>query len=318
MAELTGADEFAHVPGEGSWQENYAFYGGNAALTEGLSLHLQHVARDGTLDVRAGVTVGGVSTTTTTHSSGEDCFASPGLTVEVVEPFRRWRLRYEGRGFVGPDADGWYFTQDGDVPFGFDVELTTRHHPVFVSELAAKLFADDPGAREMGIWFVANHYQAGAEWTGRLFSGDTVTEASGLLVRDHTWGPRDIRIDDIFWTPMVFDGARRFVASSCALYDGVWRSYFIEADETGIVHVLPDYRVRTNAVASRPAFTAADSIAVGDGVVRRFTHPRGVHVPAGRKKTFQGSTRGLVNFLAEVHSDASVGFGTVQYVPIRP
>ena len=59
-------------------------------------------------------------------------------------------------------------------------------------------------------------------------------------------------------------------------------------------------------------------VAVGDGVVRRFTYPRGVHVPSGRKKTFQGTTRGLVNFLTEVRSDTSVGFGTVQYVPITP
>jgi hypothetical protein len=46
---------------------------------------------------------------------GSDCYAIPGLDVDVIAPLERLRFRYQGLGFRGVDAEGFPATRRREV-----------------------------------------------------------------------------------------------------------------------------------------------------------------------------------------------------------
>jgi len=183
METVSQSDEFHHdpVPGK-NWQENYVFHAWDPARNSGWFIHLGHIFDEGLIDVRVSTIIDGEVTSATVQAPGADCLAAPGVDVKAVVPLERLKIRYSGSGARGPDDDGFFGERKGDVPFGFDIEMISEHPAVTWTEVTRKLNMDPLRS--------GTRYEQGARWKGRLWSGDQVIEAEGLLVRDHSWGPR--------------------------------------------------------------------------------------------------------------------------------
>ncbi len=251
---LNLSDEYAHNPTDvANWQENYVWHAWNPQTRCGWNLHLGRIAEEGLVDVRAHVIIAGEVTAGSRQEPGDDSFAATGLDVDIDTAFERVRVRYQDVGSRGPDAGGWYGREAGDTPFGFDMQMQTLH-PVFDA-------SEYPIVREHLLDAEGNHYEVGAAWTGRLWSGATEIEASGLLVRDHSWGGRTWSWDALFWVPMVFDDSRVFGFNWTQRFEGSWTSGSVFLDESGRIDAVDDFWVRSVATQYPDASTGPKSCA---------------------------------------------------------
>ena len=300
---LVPADEFAHTPSAvENWQENYVWHAWDPTTRTGWNLHLGNISAQGLVDVRAHVVIDGEVTAANHQEPGSDSFAATGLDVDIVVPLEKVRLRYEGRGQHGPDAGGWYGRTGGDVPFGFEIEMITEHAPF---DNAA--YAISAGSADLA----GNHYEMGARWTGRVWSGDRSVDVSGLLVRDHSWGGRVWPWDQLFWVPMVFDEGRRFCFNWAERVDGAWRGMSVQLDDTGTVDVAEDFWVRLGGPAVPRQFASAEVLRVGAGASQKYTLHGEIHLPVGRAH----SRVGLSDMWSTVHGPEGPGFSTIQLFP---
>jgi hypothetical protein len=306
-APIGTADEFAHTPvgGVANWQENYVWHAWNPVTRSGWNLHLGNLRAESAVDVRAHVIIDGEVTAGSFAAPGvADCFAAPGLTVEVVVPLEHLRLRFEGRGSTGPDTGGWFGTGAADVPFGFEIEMVTGH-PVFDA-------GRYPYFHET-LDVSGNHYEAGARWHGRLWRGDTVVETDGLLIRDHSWGGRAWAWDEVFWVPMVFDGGRAFRFNWARRAGVEWRTISVDIDAAGTTTVMDDLWVRLGGRAIPRQFWTAEVLRATPERSERATLHGDIHLPIRRKRS--GRHVGLSDMWSTVHTPSGIGYGTVQIFP---
>ncbi|MCZ7528779.1 MAG: hypothetical protein M5U14_21830 [Acidimicrobiia bacterium] len=154
---------------------------------------------------------------------------APGLSVDIVEPFARLSVRLEALGTVGRDADGFVpCPEHGDTPVGIDVTVSSVVPPVDWQEALAGL--PIPGLER-------DHYELGASFNGVLTVGSRRVEASGLLVRDHTWGVREYTaFPAAWWTPVCFEDA--FVTGVSILHGGRWNGLTIVTRDGSTTTVL--------------------------------------------------------------------------------
>lgn len=302
---LTPQDEFAHEPQPvTNWQENYVWHAWSSSQRCGWNLHLGRIVSEGIVDVRAHVVIDGQVTAATYQTPGDDCLAANGLEVEVLEPMRRMRMRFRGSsGSRGPDDAGWFGRKAGDVPFGFDIELESFHAPFDAAshpEMAGNL--DQSG----------NHYELGATWRGTVSSGGATVEASGLLVRDHSWGGRGWKFDDVYWIPMVFPDERQYAFNVVKRVDTRWENLTVTMGEDGVLRKSEELWVRVHG-ASRPRqFSAIELLAIGDGFQEHSAMHGEIHIPVAR--THSGKV-GLSDMYSRVTSAGRTGFATVQTFP---
>lgn len=308
---LKPSDEFRHEPETGvNWQENYVWHAWDAERRSGWYFHLGHIHDEGIVDVRAMVIVDGVVTSATVQTAGDDCLGAPGLTANVVSPMERTKLRYDGKGFVGMDEEGFYGGMSGDVPFGFDIEMISEHHPVNWS----------PHDEKIGLApeVAGNHYELGARWSGKLYCGDREIEASGLLARDHSWGPRKWTASTAagFWAPITFDGGRRFISSCILLSHGKWSSFTVQADKNGIVDVCYDNWVRVDGFWVPRGYNSASLLRIFDDGIQRFDYEGQRNFAFARHASFneKDQRRGIADMYSIVRSGDDVGFGTLQHL----
>jgi hypothetical protein len=69
----------------------------------------------GTVEVVTTVASGGEFTSCRYEEVGSDCYAVPGLDVDVIAPLERLGFRYQGLGFRGVDAEGFPATRRREV-----------------------------------------------------------------------------------------------------------------------------------------------------------------------------------------------------------
>jgi hypothetical protein len=269
---LGPADEGLHDPDpEPRWQENYFVIGWDEDRAAGLYLHLQRIPARGVVEVKAAVTIAGEVVSERVTHAADDCFALPRLRIAVPEPFRHWAITYDGHGRAG-GPDGWLATGGGDISFGFDMELHSTLAPTDWSVAAARL-----GSPEI----LTAHYEVAATWRGELRAGGRVTDAAGLLVRDHSWGPRDFsKFDLAWWTPMVFDGATAFVTGTAVLRKGTWTGFAL-VDEGDGARVVPEHWVVVHGFPEVGGYSGATILSPGpDGPPDRFEFEARTHFPA--------------------------------------
>ncbi|HTK61840.1 MAG TPA: hypothetical protein VL595_05660 [Pseudonocardia sp.] len=209
-------DERLHTPGTvmpARWQENMMALGWDLEQNIGFWWHAQRVPHTRFTEIKAGVfeVASGVS--------GREVVPMPesvmfeGLVIE--EPFKKVRLSYHGRGVRHTDDKHLpCLSATGDVPYGMDLTLHGLAGPIDWHEPLSSM-----GAVEN------DHYEMAGSWEGTLAFPDRTVRASGLYLRDHTWGLRNYtperRTDesehghggfDLAWfTPLVLDEGRTFV-----------------------------------------------------------------------------------------------------------
>jgi hypothetical protein len=191
---LQPADEGQHPPGaHPRWQENYILLGWDDERSAAVYLHLARLPATGRVEAKLAAALGGDRASVTVDHAGDSCFDLPGVKIDVVEPFRHWRVAVDTRGAADEPA-GWVAARPtGDVPFGFDLDVT--------STLAPTDWAD--ATRTLG-WpeIILDHYEVACRFRGTLWCGARRAEVAGLLIRDHSW-------DSEIWPGSTWPGGRR-------------------------------------------------------------------------------------------------------------
>ena len=299
---LRPADEFAHTRQEvQNWQENYVWHAWNPVTRSGFNLHLGNITEEGIVDLRAHVIIDGQITAGTLQERNNDCFAISGLDVKIEVAFEKLSLTFSGMGSRGPDVEGWFGKGDPETPFGFEIEMISEH-PVWNAH-------DYPQLRPT-LDLEGNHYELGARWRGRLWSGDTEIVTDGLLVRDHSWGGRVHKWAQMSWVPMVFDQGREFAFNWQQVRDDKWESFSVLVDSTGRVDIAEEFWIRLNGDPIPRRYAGAAAMRVRDnGTLERYVIDGDIHIPIGRHRT---GVAGLSDMYSTVTGVGRSGFSTVQ------
>jgi hypothetical protein len=212
---VTEIDERLHTPGTvmpERWQENMMAYGWDAEQAVGFWWHVQRIPHTRFTEVKAAVF--GIAE----GVSGREVVPMPesvmfeGLV--FAEPFKRVRLTYHGQGVAHTDDLHLpCLSTSGTVPYGMDIALHGLAGPIDWHEPLTAMSAVEN-----------DHYEMAGTWEGTLHFGGREIRASGLFLRDHTWGLRNYTPDrkehvehghggfDTAWfTPLVLDGGRTFI-----------------------------------------------------------------------------------------------------------
>ncbi len=130
-----------------------------------------------------------------------------GLSVEVVQPFKRLNVRYSGKALLLAQphemADPKVaFANNPRVPCSVDVAFTGVS-PMYGGELVREdgtSFEIDPEKS-----FAKAHYEQHCAAKGTFKIGDETFEIDGFGLRDKSWGPRHWQAIDWYrWCPMNF------------------------------------------------------------------------------------------------------------------
>ena len=215
---LTPTDEFLHRPPEplpDRWQENYFLLGWDDDRRCGFYLHIERFIARRVIEIKAVLISGDDTASLSAEHPLTPVLEAPGLSVDIAEPFRTWNLHFDGRGQAGPGPGGFVaHTESGDTPMSLDVVIRSTLPPIDWNEALRDLAI--PGIEH-------NHYELAATWEGTLEIGTHRVKASGLLVRDHTWGVRDYTTFPLaWWTPVCFEGAEAFFTGCSLLHRGRW------------------------------------------------------------------------------------------------
>lgn len=299
---LTGADEFRHTStGEPNWQENYMFMGWDEDRQAGIYLHLGHLPDRGIVDTRVIVSVGDqVASAGVEHAAGE-CLGAPWIDADITDPMRRWRLRCSGTGVPGRDPEGWLASDSGDLPVGFDIELESLVPPVDWTAAWSALQIPN---------IMTEHYEAGARWKGRVWIGGSEVACEGWLVRDHSWGPRDLKnaIELAWWWPTVFqDGS--YLTGVGVLRSGRWGGFVLQEKGDGPELLSDDPWVRPGGLLTPDGFDQASMLTAPSGG-ELYTFESRLHCPVYYET--MGSHQ-LDDVLCRVTApDGKVGFGDLE------
>jgi len=209
---LDEQDEFLHsADGSPIWQENYFFLGLDTSGTI-VYLHLERFPDIGEVEAKAFVELSGKRCSAMVTHHADNCFDIPGVNLAVEKPFARWHVSADLMGDTN-EPNGWAAEQSkGSTPFGFELEVTSTLGPTDWATAGAALGRPD---------IILDHYEVPCAWSGMVWCGDIRVAAHGLMVRDHSWGPRDLAGFDLaYWTPMVFDDATAFISGVTILFGG--------------------------------------------------------------------------------------------------
>jgi hypothetical protein len=212
---LTSRDEELHRPPDplpDNWQENLFYILWNTTTHDGFMMHVQRVPGRKVQEARIVARAGGQSASATLTGPYHVDRPVDGVTLGVTTAFRDLSVRTEFGGSPDPGPMGFIAAHSGgDVPVLVDVRLQSELEPIDFAEGLAHittLLRTDSSAPQMGD---QAHYEQGGRWSGLLRVGDVEVEASGLFVRDHSWGVRHEHNDfSAFWTATCLDEGRVF------------------------------------------------------------------------------------------------------------
>jgi hypothetical protein len=147
-----------------------------------------------------------------------DAFDAAGMRFDVITPFERLDVAYEGDVVVLDDPlqmaePREAFTANPHVPASVRIEYTGRS-AMFGGE------PDQPHERP-GEEFARGHYEQLVEGRGTVAVGDERWEVHGFGLRDHSWGPRYWQAPWYYrWLTANFGPDFGFMASRVARRDG--------------------------------------------------------------------------------------------------
>jgi len=140
-----------------------------------------------------------------------DRFAAGGLTYEVIEPFKRMRMAYDGELLLLDDPD---LLRKPDRLFQSAKRLPGAVR--FEQEAASPMHGGEPTGPAVetmyGRDFSLGHFNQHTRVTGLIRVGDSEFRLDGNGWRDHSWGPRYWQ--SIYWYRLFianFGGGRGFM-----------------------------------------------------------------------------------------------------------
>ncbi|MEZ5508285.1 MAG: hypothetical protein R3F47_00070 [Gammaproteobacteria bacterium] len=124
--------------------------------------------------------------------SGNDAIAAGGMRFDIVEPFKKLRLTYEGKlcilknpaDMADPKAA---FANNPIVPCSLAIDYEGVS-PVYGGEAVDE--NGNPVEEHPDESFARAHYEQHMAGKGEIRVGDEVLQLNGFGLRDHSWGPR--------------------------------------------------------------------------------------------------------------------------------
>ncbi|MGH9286600.1 MAG: hypothetical protein ACRD0M_13145, partial [Acidimicrobiales bacterium] len=224
---LQAADEGLHpppVPTPARWQENFFFICWDPAAGDGFLMHVQRVPGINVQDAQVVVSVAGRLASATFAAPFHPSALPAPVAMRATDPWAVWRIEVEGLGHPGRGPLGFLATRPGGQEL-IAADLTLES-TLPVADLTQGLTAIVAGLRPDGTgpqMAPQQHYEQGGTWHGELRLGEVSVTASGLFVRDHSWGVRhEQQRFQAFWTASCLDGGRLFCnAIGVSTGDGV-------------------------------------------------------------------------------------------------
>lgn len=143
-------------------------------------------------------------------------FAAAGMRFEVIRPFERLRVTYQGHAV--------YLQRPLDLENPKQAFMNNPHHPV---ELELDYFGLSPmyGGEAEGpnteMVFARGHYEQHVRASGRIIVNAKRHEIEGLGLRDHSWGPRSWQSPSYYrWLTCQFDEGFGFMGSQIVTQNG--------------------------------------------------------------------------------------------------
>ncbi len=313
---LQPADEGLHTPPEpvpAKWQENLFFICWDTDGGHGLLLHVQRAPGEDWQEAQLVMSIGGELASASFTAPFHPRVTPPQVSLRITVPFRSWQLSVEGRGHLDRGPLGFFATRPGgDQEISADLTLESS---LPVADLAAGLSAIVSGLRTDGTgpqMAPQQHYEQGGSWHGELRLGDRSVGASGLFVRDHSWGVRDEQRFQAFWTASCLDGGRLFCnAIGIPTGDRVV-GVGVVVDESGVSF--------TDEVAAR--FTPAPgllgyeraTVEFGTRISRVMSTRTLVHIPIYLPHS--GPRRYDNNAISRVEMDGKRGLGVIEWAGV--
>ena len=214
MTLAADAEQFQPLPAllPANWQENMFFILWDTTTQHGFMMHIQRVPGRQVQEARIVACIAGEIASATITGAFDQDRPVRGVDVHVNDSFRDLEVRAEFMGAAGPGPLGFIAAHpDGDVPVMVDVRLRSALAPIDFAEGLATLTAAlraDKSAPQMGD---QAHYEQGGTWTGTIRIGQRQVHATGLFVRDHSWGIRHEHNNfRAFWTATCLDNGNVF------------------------------------------------------------------------------------------------------------
>lgn len=305
---LQPGDEWQHAPGDHSrWQENYILLGWDDERAAAVYLHLGRIPARGRVEARMAAALGGRRASVRVGAAGDSCFDVPGVKIDVVEPFRHWHVTVDAWG-VDDESGGWVAErQAGDVRFGFDVDATSVLAPTDWTAATDAL-----GLPEI----ILDHYEVACRFAGTVWCGDQRADVAGLLIRDHSWGPRDLATFDLaWWAPAVFDDATVFVSAVSILAGGRYQGFTLVDTGSG-AQVRPEPWVRLAGFPEPYRFSSASVLLPRDGGADRLDYECRLPFPVRYPEMGRGSY--ICDVFSVVTWGDRRGFGSIELNRAEP
>src|ERR1700683_2660839 len=176
---LKSDDELCHDPPAawGRWQDNFWFVGWDDERRAGFMIH----AKSGQdTDIRVAVFDASGSEALTFVGPGGQGLYVEGFEAQPHPPFETWRIKA---------------TRDGATTL--DLTISDKTQPLDFEVVLGQF-------NEQGLEAGIGHYQIGIRWAAEFSIGGRSVSASGLGVRDHSWGERDVRSFDKDWFASLY------------------------------------------------------------------------------------------------------------------
>lgn len=180
-------DEFPHPIGDDpAWSESYYFNFVDPKSKIAMFTRMGFRANDGWADGLHVVYLGGDRVAFTygrrTIEKDDQELSVGGLTLHRGEPFKNWRIEYDGPAQDIADAS-IMITPSKERPEGWFTPATLKMEIDFESLI-------DPHYANQGAH---GHFEQTGKASGTITIGDETFEVSGYGVRDKSWGPRSWR-----------------------------------------------------------------------------------------------------------------------------
>jgi hypothetical protein len=143
-------------------------------------------------------------------------FNAGGARFEVIEPFARVRVAYDGTAV--------YLARPLDLEDPKRAFMSNPHQSVRLELDYAGLspmYGGEAPADTPDMVFARGHYEQHVKAQGRMTIDGRTTELQGLGLRDHSWGPRSWQSPKFYrWLTCEFDDRFGFMGSQIVLQNG--------------------------------------------------------------------------------------------------
>jgi len=242
-----------------------------------------------------------------------------GLKIEVVEPFKRLRVTYEGRilllerpGEMAHPSKAFRDNPQVSCKVELDYEGVS---PMFGGETVK----DDGTALEIDLEksFAKAHYEQHMAAKGRFTVGEETFEVSGHGLRDKSWGPRHWQAINWYrWCPMNFGPDFAMMISLVADAQGNARQGGMVLKD-GAYDLITEAAIESDwdkdgyqtALRSRIKTESGASYAVEGKVLSLIPLRNRRKTPEGKELTTR-ITEGMTEYLCE----GRVGYGLSEYL----